>query len=78
VAASPLPERARFLSGDPAEVCRLLDALQVARERDLRSGDVSHVPLVLLVDDQGRVAYRFSNPPAAWIVEGVRRLRRGT
>ena len=76
VAASPLPAGARFLSGDPDEVCRLLDALQVARERDLRTGDVSHVPLVMLVDAQGRVAYRFSNPPAAWIIEGVRRLQR--
>lgn len=77
VAASPLPADARFLSGDPDEVCRLLDAMQVARERDLRTGDVSHVPLVMIVDGDGRVAYRFSNPPAAWIVEGVRRLRPG-
>ena len=77
VAASPLPAGARFLSGDPDEVCRFLDALQVARERDLRTGDVSHVPLVMLVGGDGRVAYRFNNPPAEWIVEGVRRLRRG-
>ena len=31
----------------------------------------------MIVDGDGRVAYRFSNPPAAWIVEGVRRLRPG-
>lgn len=70
----PLPPEARFLSGDPDAVCRLLDGLQVARARDLRSGDVSHVPLVLVLDDRGRVAYRFNNPPAGWIVEGARRL----
>ena len=77
VASSPLPAGARFLTGDPGEVGRLLDQLQVARERDLQTGDVTHVPLVMLVDANGRVAYRFNNPPAEWIVEGVRRLRRG-
>ena len=72
-----LPADARLLSGEPTAVCRLLDGLQVARERDLQNGDVSHVPLVMLVDARGEIAYRFNNPPAEWIVEGVRRLRRG-
>jgi protein SCO1/2 len=70
-----LPADAHLLSGDPADVCRLLDTLQVARERDLRTGDVSHAPLVLIVDAEGRVAYRFNNPTVDWIVEGVRRVR---
>jgi len=73
----PLPLNARFLSGDPDAVCRLLDGLQVARERNLRNGDVSHVPLVMVLDAGGRVSYRFSNPPPGWIVEAVRRLERG-
>ncbi len=77
MAGWPLPAETRFLSGDPAAVSRLLDELQVARARDLQNGDVSHVPLVMLVDARGQVAYRFSNPPAEWIVEGVRRLRHG-
>lgn len=77
VAASPLPAGARFLTGDPAAVGRLLDQLQVARARDLQTGDVSHAPLVMIVDGSGHIAYRFNNPPAEWIVEGVRRLRRG-
>lgn len=70
-----LPDGSRLLSGEPSDVCRLLDTLQVARERDLKNGDVSHVPLVMIVDGQGRIVYRFSNPPADWIVEGVRRIR---
>jgi protein SCO1/2 len=73
-----LPATAHLLSGDPDAVCRLLDQMQVARERDLRTGDVSHVPIVMIVDAGGRVAYRFNNPPAAWIVEGVRRVRAGS
>lgn len=70
-----LPAGARLVSGDPDSVCRLLDTLQVARERDLRSGDVAHAPIVLIVDAGGRVAYRFNNPTVEWIVEGVRRVR---
>jgi cytochrome oxidase Cu insertion factor (SCO1/SenC/PrrC family) len=73
-----LPPGAHLVSGEPDDVCRLLDTLQVARERDLRSGDVSHAPLVMIVDAQGRIAYRFNNPTAGWIVEGVRRVRAGS
>jgi protein SCO1/2 len=69
-----LPTGTHLLSGPPDDVCRALDELDVARERDLRSGDVSHVPLVLVVDRRGRIAYRFVNPPASWIVEAVRRV----
>jgi len=69
-----LPAGTHLLSGPPDDVCRALDDLDVARERDLRSGDVSHVPLVLVIDRRGRIAYRFVNPPASWIVEAVRRV----
>jgi protein SCO1/2 len=72
----PLPADSRFLTGEPDAVCRLLDGLGVARERDLRNGDVTHVPLVMVLDAQGRVAHRFNNPPPSWIVEAVRRLER--
>jgi protein SCO1/2 len=77
MAGWPLPEGSRLLSGEPDAVARWLDAMGVARERDLQTGDVSHVPLVMVLDEQGRIAYRFSNPPAEWIAEGVRRVRRG-
>ncbi len=49
----------------------------MARERDLRTGDVSHVPLVMVLDDEGRIVYRFLNPSVEWIVEAVRRVERG-
>lgn len=70
-----LPAGTVMVSGPPDDVCRALDALAVARERDLRTGDVSHAPIVLIIDGRGRIAYRFLNPPAEWIVEGVRRVR---
>ena len=76
MAGWPLPGDARLLSGPPDAVARWLDQMGVARERDLRTGDVSHVPLVMVLDEQGRIAYRFNNPPSEWIVEGVRRVRR--
>jgi len=69
-----LPGNARLLSGDPERVGALLDAFDVARERNETNGDVVHPPLVYLVDGEGRVAYRFNNPPVDWIVEGVSRL----
>ena len=71
-----LPPGAHMLSGDPEEVERLLDALGVPRERDPRTGEVTHPPLVLVVDGDGRIAYTFNNPPIGWITEGVRRAGR--
>jgi protein SCO1/2 len=72
-----LSDLASLVSGDPAAVEVALDAFDVARSRDLATGEVAHVPLVVIVDAEGQVAYRFNNPPAEWIVEGVRRLRAG-
>ncbi|MBI5169627.1 MAG: SCO family protein [Candidatus Eisenbacteria bacterium] len=70
-----VPEGARLLSGAPEAVCALLDTLGVARARDLRTGDVSHAPLVMVLDADGRIAYTFQNPPSGWIADAVRRCR---
>lgn len=69
-----LPEEARLLSGEPEAVERLLDALDVARDRSETDGDIVHPPLVYVIDGDGQVAYLFNNPPVDWIVEGVRRV----
>ena len=69
-----LPERAQLLSGDPQEVERLLDSLQVGRRRDTTNGDVTHPALVFILDADGRIVYLFNNPTPDWIVEGVRRV----
>jgi protein SCO1/2 len=48
-----------LVTGDPAEVERLLDRMQIARKRDPETGVISHTNLFLLIDRDGRIAYRF-------------------
>jgi protein SCO1/2 len=47
-------------SGPPAHVEATLDRLGFARSRDPVSGVIDHANLFLLVDREGRLAYRFS------------------
>ncbi len=72
-----LPPDAVVLSGDNAEVNRVLDALKVTRTRDPRTGDITHPPLVYVVDSQARLAYAFLNPSSGWLKEAVRRVESG-
>ena len=48
-----------LVPGEPADVERLLDRMQIARARDPETGVISHANLFLLVDRNGRIAYRF-------------------
>jgi cytochrome oxidase Cu insertion factor (SCO1/SenC/PrrC family) len=57
------------------EVLRVSAQYGVTSMRDERSGDIAHPGLVFLIDADGRLAYTFSNPSAAWVREGLRRLR---
>ena len=45
------------LSGSVVAVNQTLDAWRVARSRDLRTGDITHPPLVLLIDRAGMIAH---------------------
>ena len=45
------------VSGSVDQVNRVLDGLQMARERDLRTGDIAHPSLVYLIDQTGIIAY---------------------
>ncbi len=47
-------------TGDPPAVERTLDAMGVSRRRDPETGIIDHANLFLLVDRDGRLAYRFS------------------
>ena len=62
-----------LLSGTVDEVNAALDALQVARERVPRTGDIVHPALVYLLDAQGTVAYAASGH-ADLIEELARRM----
>lgn len=47
----------RILSGTVAEVEAVLDAWNVPRSRDPRTGDIAHPALVYLLDAEGRIAF---------------------
>ncbi len=55
-----LPEDGFVLSGDAEAVNDVLDAWNVARRRDPRTGDVTHPPLVYVLDSSGQIAYAAS------------------
>lgn len=48
---------AHVLSGDVVAVERTLDAWQVGRTRDARTGEVTHATVVYLLDRQGAIAF---------------------
>jgi protein SCO1/2 len=48
----------RLLTGEPAEVERVLDRFDVSRRRNPETGVIEHANLFLLLDRRGRIAYR--------------------
>jgi protein SCO1/2 len=70
-----LPRGFHVLSSrNVAEVLTVSARYGVTSVRDERTGDVTHPGLVFLIDADGRLAYTFGNPSAAWVREGLRRL----
>jgi cytochrome oxidase Cu insertion factor (SCO1/SenC/PrrC family) len=68
-----MPSSASLLSGDPAAVGDVLDAFNVARIRNEKTGDIDHVAIVYVIDPQGRIAYALAAPTTDWVVEAARR-----
>lgn len=68
--------RFHFLNGDADEVNGVLDRLGISRVRDAATGQISHSNLFLLLDWQGRIAYRLTlgDGEQAWVPEALRRL----
>jgi protein SCO1 len=50
----------RLLTGAPAEVNRALDRFDVSRRKNEKTGLIDHSNLFVLIDHQGRIAYRFT------------------
>jgi protein SCO1 len=50
----------RLLTGDAKHVNEVLDTMGIARARDPKTGVIDHMNVFLVVDRQGRIAYRFS------------------
>lgn len=67
---------ARLMTGPPAEVEGMLDALNIARTRDPETGLIDHSSVFLLVDREGRLAYRLalSERRNTWLIAGLRAL----
>lgn len=65
----------RVLSGEVAEVNRVLDAYNVARNRDEKTGNIDHPALIYVIDPQGMLAYAFNNPKPEWLAQAVRNVK---
>jgi cytochrome oxidase Cu insertion factor (SCO1/SenC/PrrC family) len=65
-----------FVNGEPKTVNALLDKLGVSRQLDPKTGEIVHSSLFLLLDRQGRIAYRLSNSEREqpWLISAVRTL----
>lgn len=50
----------QFLTGDPEEVNSLLDELGFPRERNLETGEIDHANMCILIDRDGKIAYRLT------------------
>lgn len=68
-----LGEDGFVLSGGVEQVNRVLDAWDVARQRDRITGDIAHPALVFVLDAEGRIAYA-ANGGARVLEELVKRL----
>jgi len=68
------PERDFVVSGSVEALNAALDALNMARERDLTTGDIIHPALVYLVEGDGTIAYG-STGVQSHLVQLAQRLR---
>ncbi len=64
------------LSGSPDEVTAVLDAFQVPRQRDQKSGDVFHPAIVHVISPDGTLVYSFTNPSVAWLRDALLNVSR--
>ncbi len=66
----------QLVTGAPAEVEPVLDQMSAARRRDDGTGVIDHANLFLLIDRNGKLAYRFSLGPrqARWLGSALRVL----
>lgn len=68
--------RYHLLTGAPALVNAALDTMGIERRRDPETGVIDHANLFLVIDRQGRVAYRFTlgDRQEQWLVAALRLL----
>lgn len=66
----------RYLNGAPVPMRRILENWQFSARRDPATGIIEHANLYILVDAQGRIAYRFNTDPRheGWLREAITAL----
>jgi cytochrome oxidase Cu insertion factor (SCO1/SenC/PrrC family) len=72
------PPLYHLVTGEPARVERVLDQMEVARQRDPQTGVIDHANVVMLLDRSGQVAYRFSvgERQQRWLASALQLLLR--
>ena len=65
-----------LVTGDPAEVEGVLDSMAIARQRDPQTGVIDHANLFLLLDRDGKIAYRLTigDRQERWLASALRVL----
>jgi protein SCO1/2 len=67
-----------LVTGEAAEVEGILDRMEIARQRDSETGVISHANLFLLIDREGRLAYRLGlgERQQRWLATALKLLLR--
>ncbi|MBA4150379.1 MAG: SCO family protein [Verrucomicrobia bacterium] len=65
-----------FVNGIPSDVETVLNNLQIARMRNTQTGEIDHANLFVLIDRQGKVAFRLTSSERheSWLMSAVRHL----
>ncbi len=69
-----LEKNEHILSGSVLEVLSVIKQFNIPTVRDEQTGDITHPPVVYVIDQFGKIAYAFSNPSPTWLSQGASRL----
>lgn len=70
-----LPTGSLLLGGEVENVEKAVSAFELPIERNLSTGEITHPALVLVLDAEACIRFRFSSPSAAWLEAAVARTR---
>jgi protein SCO1/2 len=71
-----MTSRSYLLSGKISSVKKAVKEFEVPMKRDSKTGEIDHPAQVMVIDNQGRIAYNFLNPSVDWLVTASERLSR--
>ncbi len=68
--------QSRMYTGSLEEIQRVLKEYRVPTIRDEQNGDITHPPMVYILDADGRLAYLFNRPSVSWITDAIARIEK--